>query len=122
PNDGVARPCLVQRVPYGRKVPAIMNGVLDVRRAVEAGFVVVVQDCRGRGGSTGTFEPFVHEADDAVATFDWVCAQPWRDGRIATFGRSYAAINQWLAAARGHRALRAIAPTISGADVLSGWV
>jgi len=66
----------------------------------------VVQDCRGRGGSTGTFEPFVYEADDAVATFDWVCAQPWRDGRIATFGRSYAAINQWLAAARGHRALQ----------------
>jgi uncharacterized protein len=115
-DDDVARPCLLQRVPYGRTIPAIANGALDVRRAVEAGFVVVVQDCRGRGDSSGRFVPFRDECSDAVATFDWIVAQPWSDGSIGMFGRSYAGLNQWLAATSGHPALRAIAPTISGGD------
>ena len=105
-DDEFARPCLLQRVPYGRTVPAIANGALDVRRAVEAGFVVVVQDCRGRGDSTGRFVPFTDERRDATATFDWIVAQPWSNGTIGMFGRSYAGLNQWLAATAGHPALR----------------
>lgn len=115
-DDDHRRPCLVQRVPYGRRNPAIVNGALDVRRAVAEGFVVVTQDCRGRGDSTGTFVPFVDEERDAIATFDWIGQQPWSDGTVGMFGRSYAAINQWLAADSGHAALRAIAPTLSGGD------
>ncbi|HEX7097244.1 MAG TPA: CocE/NonD family hydrolase, partial [Acidimicrobiales bacterium] len=120
-DDTVRRPCLLQRVPYGRTVPTIVNGALDVRRAVDAGFAVVVQDCRGRGGSTGDFVPFDHERDDAVATFDWICEQPWSNGAVGMFGRSYAALNQWLAAESGHPALKAIAPVISGDDP-SEWI
>lgn len=115
-DDTGRRPCLVQRVPYGRRNPAIVNGALDVRRAVAEGFVVVTQDCRGRGDSTGKFAPFVDEQRDAIATLDWIRQQPWSDGTVGMFGRSYAAINQWLAADSGHPALRAIAPTLSGAD------
>jgi putative CocE/NonD family hydrolase len=120
-DDHVARPCLLQRVPYGRTVPAIANGALDVRRAVEAGFVVMVQDCRGRGDSTGRFVPFSDERRDAVATFDWITDQLWSDGTVGMFGRSYAGLNQWLAATSGHPALRAIAPTLSGGDPLE-WL
>jgi|GEM_PF-3251515 len=116
PDDRHRRPCLVQRVPYGRRNPGIVNGALDVSRAVAEGFVVATQDCRGRGESTGTFVPFVDEKADAVATFDWIQQQSWSDGTVGMFGRSYAAINQWLAVEARHDALRAIAPTLSGAD------
>jgi len=116
PDDRRRRPCLVQRVPYGRLNPAIVNGALNVQRAVAEGFVVVTQDCRGRGQSTGTFVPFVDEERDAVATLDWIQQQFWSDGTVGMFGRSYASINQWLAAESRHDALRAIAPTLSGAD------
>lgn len=122
PADDGPHPCLLQRVPYGRAVSGIANGALEVRRAVDAGYVVVVQDCRGRGGSTGRFEPFTHEVADAAATLDWLVEQPFCDGRVATIGRSYAGYTQWAAASTGHPALRAIAPMISGADVPGGWL
>lgn len=43
-----------------------------------------------------------HPVDDAAATADWITAQPWSDGRIATWGASYLGYCQWaLAAAEG---------------------
>ena len=53
-------PVLLQRLPYGRAVastPVLPHPSWFARR----GFVVVVQDCRGRGDSGGTFTPFVDE-------------------------------------------------------------
>ena len=40
------------------------------------GFVVVVQDCRGRGDSGGTFTPFVDEARDGAASIEWAATLP----------------------------------------------
>ena len=120
-RPGTAHPTLVQRVPYDKGHPAIVDGALTVRRAVDAGYAVVVQDCRGRFSSEGDFVPFVHEADDGVDTIAWIRAQAWSDGAVGMFGRSYSGLLQWLTAAEHPPGLRAIAPMLSGADLVDDW-
>ncbi|WP_433045950.1 CocE/NonD family hydrolase [Dactylosporangium sp. CS-033363] len=114
-------PALLQRVPYDKGAPAIRDGALDTVRAVRRGYAVVTQDCRGRFSSGGAFTPFVHEAGDGVDTLAWIAAQPWSDGRLGMFGRSYSAFLQWQTAARRPPGLLAIAPMFSGARPVRDW-
>ena len=69
-----------------------------VAQAVERGYAVVVQDVRGRYESAGTFDPYKHEGHDGYDTIEWIAAQPWSNGRVATAGLSYPGAVQWLAA------------------------
>lgn len=121
PEDDVRHPCLLQRVPYDRSHPRIINNAIDVNAAVGRGYVVVTQDCRGRFDSEGTFRPFLDEADDGVATVGWIVSQPWSDGTVGLIGRSYSAMNQWLLAARQVPAVKAMAPFLSGPDPAADW-
>ena len=84
-------PTVLMRTPYGR------GGVtaLGARVFAAQGFHVVVQSCRGTGGSTGTFEPMRYERDDGLDTVDWLRRQPWFTGRLGTFGPSYVGYTQW---------------------------
>ncbi len=56
---------------------------------VNAGFAVVYQHCRGKGGSEGEFIPFVGEREDGLDTIAWIEQQPWFDGRLYLWGGSY---------------------------------
>jgi uncharacterized protein len=74
------------RTPYGRGFPwAHLYGVAFA----EQGFHVLIQSCRGTGGSTGQYEPFRHEAADGQATVAWLRGQDWFTGRLGTIGASY---------------------------------
>lgn len=115
-------PCLLQRVPYDRRNPAILNGALDVSQAVDRGYAVVTQDCRGRFESGGIFTPFLNEASDGEDTVAWAAAQNWCNGQVAMFGRSYAGLTQWYAASRRPSALKGIAPMFSGDDPAQDWL
>ena len=77
------------RTPYNRRSSTKIATPLVQRSAA-----IVVQDVRGRGESTGEWEPFRNEAADGAATFDWLLAQPWCDGKVATYGMSYLEITQ----------------------------
>jgi uncharacterized protein len=114
-------PVLLQRLPYNKELSASCNLALDILRAVQAGYAVVVQDTRGRFKSGGTFTPFVHEADDGVDAIDWAAHQPWSTGKVGMIGGSYVGATQWLPATRSPEALQAIAPVITGADYYEGW-
>ena len=50
------------------------------------GYVVVVQDTRGRHSSEGDFHPFVHEARDGYDAVEWAAALPCSDGRVSRSG------------------------------------
>ena len=89
------RPGLLIRTPYGRQQ---YREDSMVARAVERGYAVVVQDVRGRYDSAGTFDPYKHEGHDGYDTIEWIAAQPWSSGRVATAGLSYPGAVQWLAA------------------------
>jgi putative CocE/NonD family hydrolase len=92
------------RTPYGRGFPvAQLWGSTFAAR----GYHVVMQSCRGTGGSTGTFEPMVREADDAQDTVAWLREQPWFSGDLATMGISYVAFTQWALLADPPPELRA---------------
>ena len=80
------RGTILVRSPYGRGFPwAHLYGVAFA----EQGFHVLLQSCRGTGGSTGRYEPFHHEAADGQATVAWLREQEWFTGRLGTIGASY---------------------------------
>lgn len=79
-------PTLLVRSPYGRGVPwSPQYGMLFA----EQGFHVVLQSCRGTGGSGGAFHLWRNEAPDGRAAVAWLREQPWFDGRLGTVGPSY---------------------------------
>lgn len=89
-------PTLLVRSPYGRGLPwSPMYGMLFA----EQGFHVVLQSCRGTGGSGGEFGPWRDEAADGQATVSWLREQPWFNGTLGTVGPSYLGYVQWALAA-----------------------
>ncbi|MCS6938891.1 MAG: CocE/NonD family hydrolase, partial [Roseiflexus sp.] len=115
-------PVLMARTPYNKD--AILNGGtnFDILRAVQAGYVVVVQDVRGRYASEGEFNPHFQETEDGVDAFAWAAAQPWSSGVIGTFGGSYLGCTQWLPAREQPPALRAMAPSVTFSDLYDGCI
>ena len=114
-------PVLLQRTPYNKALPASRTGTLDAVRAASHGYVVVVQDTRGRYTSEGDFYPFLDEIDDGYDTVEWCAAQPWSTGKVGMYGRSYVGATQWLAAMSRPPSLAAIAPGITASDYHEGW-
>ncbi|WBB91745.1 CocE/NonD family hydrolase [Verrucosispora sp. WMMC514] len=102
--DLPAAPTVLIRTPYGRAGPMR----LLCRLAAEQGFHVVIQSCRGTGGSGGEFQPFVHERDDGLDTLDWLRRQRWWTGAFGMFGASYQGFVQWALAADAGPQLRAM--------------
>ena len=92
PIDVAAKATVLIRSPYGRGFPL---DVSQARPLAARGYQVVVQSCRGRSGSTGTFDPMVNEAADGQDTIAWLRDQPWFTGRLATVGGSYLGFAQW---------------------------
>ncbi|MFJ7269457.1 CocE/NonD family hydrolase [Streptomyces sp. NPDC099050] len=89
-------PTLLVRSPYGRALPwSPMYGVLFA----EQGFHVVLQSCRGTGGSGGAFDLWRNEAADGRAAVSWLRGQPWFNGTLGTVGPSYLGYAQWALAA-----------------------
>ncbi len=113
-------PVLITRTPYDKENTLAGSSTFDILRAVQAGYVVVVQDVRGRYASEGTFAPMAQETHDGVDAFAWAAAQPWSNGIVGTFGGSYLGGTQWLPARAQPPALRAMAPSITFSDIYEG--
>jgi putative CocE/NonD family hydrolase len=62
------------------------------------GYVVALVSCRGRLGSEGTWVPYCNDPQDGYDAQQWLGQQPWSNGRIGTFGISYNAFTQNMAA------------------------
>jgi hypothetical protein len=113
PKTGGPFPVILMRTPYG-KMDAKFG---EAKRYCAAGYAMVVQDCRGRGRSEGTWDPFLQDGDDGFDTQEWVGRQPWCNGRIGTAGGSYVGWTQWAAAPRASRFLACMAPVVPFSDV-----
>jgi uncharacterized protein len=97
-------PVLLERTPYDKSASSRSERTAAVAaprsRAelaahfVEHGYAVAYQDCRGRYRSGGKFTKYLSEAEDGFDTLQWLARQPWCNGRIGTFGLSYAAHTQ----------------------------
>lgn len=106
------RPALLQRTPYSKNPGAADS---QFHRLARAGFVVVVQDTRGRYMSDGVAVPH-DEGADGYDTVEWVASLPYVDGRVGMFGGSYSATVQLLAAPLRPPHLVALFPSASYAS------
>ena len=104
-------PALLLRTPYGDQVTREAPEQLAAE-----GFAVVAQHCRGRFGSEGEWVYVDSDVEDGYDAVEWTAAQPWCNGRVGMFGRSYSGNAQWLAAQTRPPHLAAIAPEVCAAD------
>jgi len=110
-------PALINRTPYNKDR---VENSKEINAYVNAGYVVVIQDVRGRYHSEGTFIPYEYETEDGLELFNWVKKQSWSNGIFGTFGLSYHGGTQWLPATKNPEGLKAMAPMITFDDLFNG--
>lgn len=116
PTAGGKYPTLLQRTPYNKD-----NTAAFASRAAERGYLVVVQDVRGRYSSDGDWYTFKHESDDGYDTVEWAADLPNSDGRVGMFGGSYVGATQMLAAIAHPPHLKGIAPWVTASNYHENW-
>lgn len=121
PAGSSPHPVVMLRLPYNKEQPVLLFLAGDILRIAQAGYAVVVQDCRGTFQSGGTFEPYFQEPDDGEDAIAWAASQPWSTGDVGMMGASYYGATQWLAAMRNPPALKAIAPFITTDQYYDKW-
>ena len=99
-------PVILERTPYDKN-GSRHAGTEDFARR---GYVVALQDCRGRFNSDGDFDPYRHEHNDGFDTVEWLAKQPWCNGNVGMIGLSYGGQTQWYTASQAPKALKAIVP------------
>src|SRR5207248_2146897 len=90
-------------------------------RAAAAGYVVVIQDVRGRYASEGEWYPFRYESQDGYDTVEWAALLPYSNGKVGMFGGSYVGATQMLAAIAHPPHLAGICPVVTASNYHNGW-
>jgi putative CocE/NonD family hydrolase len=114
-------PVLLQRQAYSRRIGCTICYAHPAWYAAR-GFIVVVQDVRGRGTSGGIFRPGETEISDGAASVEWAAALPGSNGRVGMYGFSYQGYNQMLAAVGDCPSLAALAPAMAPWDASGTWM
>ena len=131
-DDAVTKaPVILMRTPYDRT-----KAKGSAERWAKAGYVAVMQDCRGTRASEGVMAPYNNEGQDGYDTLEWITRQPWCSGRVGMMGGSYVGAVQWQAAVENPPGLAAIAPQATWSSfyrnlylggsvrlaLISGWI
>lgn len=106
-------PTLLMRTPYNKTVRAPAFAPYFTSH----GYVVVVQDVRGRYKSEGRWRPLLDDAADGFDTADWIGHQPWSNGGIGTLGTSYEGGTQHALAIANAPFVKTMIPLFSMSDV-----
>lgn len=106
-------PVILMRSPYGK----FGRDAGDVKRYTEAGYAMVIQDCRGTGNAEGEWDPFAYDVEDGLDTQAWIGAQPWCNGSIGLAGGSYLGWTQWASAPGATPYLKCAVPIVPFAEV-----
>lgn len=114
-------PTILMRVPYNKSIaqsPVYQHPSWYARH----GYIVAIQDCRGRFASDGEFDPLRTEAADGFDSIQWAAELPESNGRVGTYGFSYAGATQLLAATQRPPALKCCIPAFTASDYYDGWM
>ena len=117
-RDGINLAAHIYRpdAPATKKFPALMlhryffEGAAQAEYFAKRGYAVALVDCRGRGDSEGKWNSYVNEPKDGHDAQQWLGQQPWCNGKIGTFGISYNAFTQYMAAPLGSPYLKCLFP------------
>lgn len=108
-KDGLAVdgrfPTILQRTPYNKTRDAALADFF-----VPRGYVVILQDVRGRYTSEGRWRPIADDVNDGADTTAWIIRQPWSDGGVGTVGTSYAGATQHALAIGNAPGLKTMIP------------
>lgn len=106
-------PTVLMRTPYdNNNDPLIRKG----RLLANMGYACVVQDCRGRYDSDGSFYPMRGEGVDGHDTLEWIGRQEWSNGKVSMSGASYLGMTQWLCAPLRSQYLTCMTPRVAASD------
>jgi uncharacterized protein len=126
---------VMTRTPYGIDSPnfpcspGLTTSFQSVR---DDGYIIVLQDIRGRFKSEGAFEmigPLHHRSDpkaidestDAWDTIDWLVKNvPGNNGKVAVTGVSYGGWTAMMAGIDAHPAVAAVSPQAAPLDIWIG--
>jgi uncharacterized protein len=111
-------PVILMRTPYDKSVDW---AVAPVFAMVPRGYVVIIQDVRGRYTSEGEWYPFKHEQADGYDAVEWAASLPYSNGKVGMMGASYVGATQMLAAIAQPPHLAAIAPNMTASNYHDGW-
>ena len=112
---GEKMPAVLIRTPYD-KTPYRKAGS-DAWGLAGQGFVVAVQDLRGRYRSEGEYLVMAGDDKDGYDTVEWLSRQPWSNGRVGTYGCSYVGDVQVMQAPLRHPNLKAMIPQAAGSSI-----
>ncbi len=139
PKGAKDAPMMLSRTPYNASARVLRFNSPHLRSAVpqmldtavEAGYIIVYQDVRGKHGSEGDYvmtQPLrgplnptgTDHATDCYDTIEWLVRNvPESNGRVATIGGSYEGYTAVLSVVRPHPALKASVPF---AAMVDGWM
>ncbi|MGH8249250.1 MAG: CocE/NonD family hydrolase [Steroidobacteraceae bacterium] len=139
PKGAKGAPILLTRTPYNASarvsrfvsphLRAVVPQMLDT--AVEAGYIIVYQDIRGKYGSEGDYvmtQPLrgplnatgTDHATDCYDTIEWLIRNvPETNGRVGTIGGSYEGYTAVMSTVKPHPALKVAVPF---APMIDGWL
>lgn len=137
PKTGSDHPILLTRTPYssspyGPEFRPWWQG--HFQEYVKKGYILVIQDVRGRWRSEGQFvnirpigsgdartQQGIDERTDSYDTIDWLLTNvPGNNGRVGVYGGSYAGFYTLMAALSRHPAIKAVNPQAPVTDWLIG--
>ena len=123
PAESGRYPVLIAASPYPRQLQDLgaPMGFIEAGASdffVPRGYVHLIVNLRGTGGSGGTFGLFdAQERRDMYDLVEWAAQQPWCDGNVGMIGISYFAMTQLEAAVERPPHLKAIFPVAVTADL-----
>ena len=109
-------PILLQRTPYDKSAERLVE---SAEFFAGHGYVVVLQDHRGRYRSEGEFTKYIGEGQDGYDTIEHLANLPYTNGRVGMWGTSYAAHVQANAAKMRPPHLQTMVINMGGMS--NGW-
>ena len=109
-------PVLLTRTPYDKQLMWPIG-----QKGAGRGFIVVIQDVRGRYTSEGEWYPFKYETNDGYDTVEWAAGLPHSNGKVGMFSGSYVGATQMLAAIAHPPHLAGICPIVTASNYHENW-
>jgi uncharacterized protein len=118
PRDDGKFPVILMRTPYDKSVVWATSSAYQI---ASHGYVVIIQDVRGRYTSEGDFYTFRNESNDGYDTVEWAAALPYSDGKVGMTGASYVGATQMLTAIAHPPHLAGICPVVTASNYHDNW-
>jgi len=115
-SDTARKPAILFRTPY-----PLADERMWIKkywpRFLEEGYVIVLQNERGKYWSEGNYTFLPRAREDGYDTVDWISRQPWSNGKVGTFGCSSTAESQLPLMTQDHPAHAAAIPMAPAAAI-----